>query len=166
MLVVVRCIDEHEETSGRDYGASRGDFHASFRDLYWHTINADIHRDIDEVLGETTLKDWAGIILHFQDVWFNDEGEYWNDVPEEEDWPEDKKGLVSWTDAEGMEHARSVRSYLMDELMIKASLSFDRQLRELFKYGNPGRDELIEFFSRSDYAGKITFYWSRQGFLK
>ncbi len=164
MLEVVQRVDEFETTTGMDYGIGNPDFHSSFYDLYWKTAEMpDYHCDIDEVLGKTTLKDWVGPILRFQDVWFNDEGEYWHDFPEDGDWPEDKKGLVSWKDTSGDLHYRIVRDHLEDRFAIKASLRFDRRIRELFKDGYPGRHELIKFFHRGLYARCIPYYWSRRG---
>lgn len=164
MLEVVMRVDEFEVTTGMEYGTGCRDFHCAFIDLYLRTAYSTyLIRDLDEVLGKTTLKDWAGPILRFQDVWFNDEGESWNDVPEDDDWPEEKKGLVSWKGADGTAHYRSVRDRLEDRFAIKASLRFDRRLREMFKDGYPGRHELIRFFSRSAYARSIQYYWTRRG---
>jgi hypothetical protein len=163
MLEVVNRIDEFERATGMEYGTGYQDFHCAFIDLYLRTQPVYRKFELDDVLGKTTLKDWVGPILRFQDVWFNDEGESWSDEPEDGNWPEDKKGLVSWKDADGMLHYRSVRDHLVDRFAIKASLRFDRRIRELFMDGCPGRHELIKFFHRGLYARCIHYYWSRQG---
>jgi hypothetical protein len=164
MLEVVKRIDEFEKTTGMDYGTGQQDFHCAFIDLFLRMAKEYDHNfELDDFLGKTTLKDWVGPILRFQDVWFNDEGESWNDVPEDGNWPDDKKGLVSWKDTDGNLHGRIVRDHLGDRFAIKASLRFDRRLRELFKNGYPGRHELIKFFHRGLYARCIPFYWSRRG---
>jgi hypothetical protein len=167
MLEVVGRVDKFEETTGIDYGTGHPDFHCSFYDLYWKTQIVPGYKDsIDDILSKTTLKDWVQPILRFQDVWFNDEGEYWHDFPEDGDWPNDKKGLVSWKSPDGELHYRVLRDHLDDRFAIKASLRFDHRLRELFKNGYPGRQELIRLFRRGLYARRIPYYWSRFGFYE
>ena len=159
-LEVVTRVDRFEEKTGIWYGAGSQDFHRAFGDLMLKTMPYSGPYDLDEALGKTVIGDWVGPILSFDSVSFNDEGEYWEQCPEDADWPPDRRGLTSWTDEFGDLHDRYIRGRLGDRHIIASSLQFDLDLRELFKDGSPCRDDLVRFFSRSRYARMIPRWWA------
>lgn len=164
-LDVVRRVEEYQEHSGLQFGESSGDFRGAFYDLLWKRAPQEVwHQDdFEGVLARLYLKDCADMILSFDNVWFNDEGESWSESTEDADWPEQKRRLVSWKDPDGNYHGRYIREHLSDRFTIKASLRFNRRMRELFEDGVPTRHELASFFGRSMYGRAILIYWARNG---
>lgn len=171
MLEIIDRVETYEEAYGLMYGTWEYDI----RSACIHIIGSDFYeeyRSYKESMGRTaeyedflrlkTLRDFVKPILRREYLWCNDEGCSWDRYPEDEGWPEEKKRLVEWRDADGEIHDRFVRGNLNDRFLIKASLRFDRRMRELFKDGCPDRPELLRFFQRSHYARAVPYYWANR----
>jgi hypothetical protein len=162
-LQVVERFEEYQKITGLTFGDYPEELHGAFANLVWK-IKPQIKWDkLDDELENTRLRDWIEPILRYHFIYCNDESEHWFEQPEDDDWPEEKRRLVSWRSPDGELHERSYRDFLEDRFTIKASLRFDRRMRELFKDGVPDRLEIIRFFRRSLYSRQIPYYWAKSG---
>jgi hypothetical protein len=169
MLEIVERVEAFEEAYDLEYGTWQYDFRGACYHIIWSDFWDD-HRRLEESLGgkaeheeylrRATLRDWVKPILQRDHLWCNDEGCSWGRYPEDGDWPEEKKRLVEWKDANGEIQDRFVRSLLIDRFLIKSSMRFNKRIRELFSQGFPERQDIARFFARSHYARCVPYYWS------
>jgi hypothetical protein len=163
-LEVIVKAEEYQNSTGQEFGEGRGDFRGAFYELIWawrpQGIGQGQMGDPQKLLARTPLKDWIGLILKYDHVWFDEEGESWSSEPEDKDWPADMRGRPGWKDQAGKRHDRMVRDYLGDPLKIKSSLRFDRSLRKIFESGHYSRADIHRLFKRSRYAREIPKLWS------
>lgn len=173
MLEIIDRVEAFEEAYDLEYGTWQYDF----RGACYHIINCDFWDDYcrlkesmegkaehEDYLRRATLRDWIKPILQRDHLWCNDEGCSWGRYPEDGDWPEEKKRLVEWKDANGELQDRFVRGLLDDRFLIKSSMRFNRRIRELFCEEFPERQEIVRFFGRSLYGRLIPYYWSSKGY--
>lgn len=165
-LEVIGRAEEYQNTTGREFGEGRGDFRGAFYEIIWawrpQGIGQGQMGDPQKLLAKTPLKDWIGLILKYDHVWFDEEGEAWSVEPEDKDWPENMKSRSAWKTPDGKRHDRMVREYLGDRLKIKSSLRFDRNFRKIFETGQYNRAAIHRLFKRSRYAREIPKLWSVQ----
>ncbi|CAJ38040.1 hypothetical protein [Methanocella arvoryzae] len=165
-LEVIGRAEEYQNTTGREIGEGRSDFRSAFYEIIWTWRPQDIGHgqmgDPQKLLARTPLKDWIGLILQYDHVWFNDEGESWSREPEDKDWPAEMRTRSTWKDSAGKRQERIVRDYLGDDLKIKFSLRFDRNFRKIFETGQYSRADIHRLFKRSRYAREIPKLWTVQ----
>lgn len=163
-LEVIGKTEEYQDSTGREFGEGRGDFRGAFYEIIWEWRPQGIGQmgDPQKLLARTPLKDWIGLILKYDHVWFDEEGETWSTVPEDQDWPADMRSRATWKDETGKRHERMIRDFLGDPLKIKASMRFDRSFRKIFKSGQYSRADIHRLFKRSRYSRDILKLWSVQ----
>ena len=155
-LEVIAKAEEYQNSTGREFGEGRGDLRGASYELIWawrpEGVGQGQMGDPQKLLARTPLRDWIGLILRYDHVWFDEEGESWSAEPEDKEWPENVKSRASWRDASGKRHERMIRDYLGDPLKIKASLRFNRSFRKIFETGHYSRADIHRLFKRSRYA--------------
>ncbi len=165
-LEVIGKVEEYQDSTGREFGEGRGDFRGAFYEIIWawrpKGISQNQMGDPQKLMGKTPLKDWIGLILKYDHIWFDEEGETWSQEPEDKDWPADMQKRAAWKDESGTRHDRIVRDYLGDKLTIKSSMRFDRSLRKIFASGQYSTADIHRLFKRSRYAREIPKLWSVQ----
>ena len=71
---VISRVENYQEVQNRHFGISKDDF----RNLFYMFVNFELGiRSIDDGIDNLILSDIITDILKYQDVYFNDEGEYW-----------------------------------------------------------------------------------------
>lgn len=165
-IEVIGKVEEYQNSTGREFGEGRGDFRGAFYEIIWawrpEGVGQGQMGDPQKLLARTPLRDWIGLILKYDHVWFDEEGETWSKEPEDKDWPAEMKTRAGWKDAAGKRQERIIRDYLGDPLKIKASLRFDRSFRKIFESGQYSRADIHRLFKRSRYAVEIPKLWSVQ----
>ncbi|HMK45114.1 MAG TPA: hypothetical protein VK436_00665 [Methanocella sp.] len=162
-LKVIQGAEKYQDLTGSEFGEGRGDFRGAFYEIIasWRPEGISIQMgEPQRFLGRTPLKDWIGVILRYDHVWFDEEGETWSTVSEDHDWPVGMRRRSSWKDENGKRYDRTIRDYLGDPIKIKASLRFDYSFRRIFAKESYSRADIHRLFKRSRYGREIPKQWS------
>jgi hypothetical protein len=123
---VIQRADEFEESEHRFLGTSLGDFRMSF---YWLVYNLNLIENLSEfeelvpgLLEKITLREWIKPILHYNDLYFNDEGEFWTEEKDNSEYfAHNSKMREFFIDTVGKDR-QSVRDFLRKQGIDKGIL--------------------------------------------
>ena len=84
---VIRRAEEYQKSESGNFGESEWDFRMAFfwlgLELGWIKLEEALSRGPWKLSG-VPLKEWIiPLLTHYQDIYFNDEGEHWTALPEE-----------------------------------------------------------------------------------
>lgn len=132
MEKVIQRVDEFEENEHRFFGTSLSDLHMSF---YWLAYNLDLIENLSEfeeivpgLFKKITLREWIKPILHYNDLFFNDEGEYWTEEKDNSEYLAHNSRMREFFNEPGEKDRQSVMDFLRGQ-------GIDREI--LYKYSRP-----------------------------